>query len=413
MTTRSDRLPHGLAGLFLLAVMAGCATAPVAPRGRPELPFPSPLSGPGVPQLPASARKSIDQGWRALLAGDSSQALRRATQAGTNPAASLLTLQARVQADPQSSLDGLATLVEANPEYASAWITLSYAAQAAGQEAQALRAARRAAGLWRSQHWLQRAAQLEDRWVGSRLAQADEALGSGDPATAARYAGLALAADPGNRRASLLLARADMEEGRTDEALKLLRQFRGDPDALLLEGRIAENRGQWTRSMELYQQLPDTDPRKKPALDRVKKRWRIANMPAYVQEAISSPALTRGQLAVLLGNLLPQLLALPVGEVPLMTDIVDLPSQREIVAVVAAGLMRADPIEHTFSPLRQVTAEQAGRVVRAAVELTGQTPPRLCPGPERQADCFPLSNPPTGEQVTAILIHMEEDSNHE
>ncbi len=413
MTRRSDAWLGRLAAAALLAAMAGCATAPVGTRGGTALPFPSPLSGPGHPPASERARNHIDRGWRALLAGHLDEASHRAVQAGATPAARLLSLQAKVLEDPGSSLQGLHALVEAQPEYASAWITLSFAAEKAGEEHAALTAAHRAAELWGSQRWIQRAAGLEDRWVGSRLAQASSALEAGDAEQAARLARAALAAEPGNRRAILVLARAQLDAGKTEAALAELGRLEGDPDALLLEGRIAEQGERWAHAMELYQQLPDTDPRRKPALERVKQRWRIANLPGYVQAAITSPSVTRGQLAVLLGNLLPELLSIPVGDVPLISDIVDLPSQREIVAVVAAGLMAADPIEHTFAPRRRVTAADARKILTAALLRTGRPAPRWCQGTTRQPGCFLLSDPPTGQQVTSVLMSTEEGAFHE
>ncbi len=413
MTITSETCRRAVAGATLLAALTGCVTSPVATGRRTSVAFPSPLSGPGHPQANDTARRHVDRGWRELLAGRLEVVHREASRAGTTPAASLLALQAQMMEDPQAALDGLEDLVASNPDYASAWITLSVAAEKTGREAQALAAARKSAQLWGSQQWLQRVSQLEDRWIGSRLARAQQALDSGNGHDAAELARAALAADPANRRATLLLARAEMQTGDDEAAVRELRNLRGDPDAVLLEGEIAERHQEWTRALELYQRLPGTDPRKEPALDRVKRHWRIANLPDHVQTALHSPVLTRNDLAILTANLLPELMALPPRDVPLISDIVDLPSQREIVTMVAAGLMRADPIEHTFNPMGQLSAAQARRILDGAIQLTGRTPPRWCEAKTQEPGCFVLSDPPSGQEVAAVLIAMEEVPPHE
>jgi len=401
------------ASALILAAMTGCATSPVTTGTRAEAPFPSPLSGPGHPRADDAVRRHVDRGWRELLAGRFDAAQRETSKAGENPAATLLGLQVQVMEEPENALEGLRKLVASQPQYASAWITLSVAAEKTGEEAEALTAARKSAELWGSQRWLQRVARLEDRWIGSRLAAAREALDTGDWSKAATLAGAARSVDPKNRRATLLLARAQMGMGNDQAALDELAALRGDPDAIILQARIAEHRKEWTRALELYQGLPSTDPRRKPALERVKRRWRIANLPDHVQAALHSAALTRNELAILTVNLLPELMALPPRNVPVISDIVDLPSQREIVTMVSAGLMRADPIEHTFDPQGRIGAARVREILDRAMEATGHTPPRWCPGPSPEKGCFALSDPPTGQEVADVLIAMEEVPPHE
>jgi len=402
-----------LAVVPLLALLAACATSPPASHHAAAPPFPSPLSGPGVPAADSTVRRHVDRGWRELLGGRLDAARLQAQKAGGNPAAQLLNLQAQVMEAPGDALDGLEDLVAAKPGYASAWITLSYAAEETGREARALEAARKSAGLWGSPKWLQRVAQLEDRWIGSRLAQASNAIESGEWQRAAELANATRAIDEHNRQAELILARAEMGMGNDEAALSLLGRLPGDPDAILLKGEIAERRKEWSRALELYQQLPLTDPRREPALERAKRRWRIANLPLYVQAALNSSALTRNDLAILTANLLPELMALPPKNVQVISDIVDLPSQREIVTMVAAGLMRADPIEHTFEPDGPLSASETRRILEGAIRLTGRRAPVWCDGAPRETGCFSLSDPPSGQEVAAVLIAMEEVPPHE
>ena len=408
MRTTSRRWWRPLAILAISGWLGACATTPTGPSAGVEVPFPSPLSGPGHPTATATVRRHVDEGWRELLRGRYDAARARAARAGHDPAAKLLELQIETLQDPGAAVDGLQALTRSQPGYASAWITLSFAAERANEEATALAAARHAARLWGSRKWIERASQLEDRWVGSRLAEAEQDLDAGEGTRSAELARKVLAVDPGNRRATLVLARARLAQGDDAGALQAVQDLAGDPDALVIEATVAERRQRWSRAMELYRQLPDTDPRKKAALARVTRRWRIANLPEYVQAALRSPALTREQLAILVPNLLPELLALPPRNVPVISDIVDLPSQREIVTMVAAGLMRADPIEHTFDPQGAVSAARAREVLDGAIRLTGRKPPRWCEGDAAHDGCFVLSDPPTGHEVAAVLDAMEE-----
>jgi len=324
-----------------------------------------------------------------------------------------LGLQVKTLEDPGAAVDGLTALVTSQPAYASAWITLSFSAERAGLETRALKAARRSAELWGSKQWVQRVSDLEDRWIGSRLRRAEEAIAAGNGHDAAKLARAALTAEPGDRRATLILVRSKLLMGDDEGALHLVRDLGRDPDALLIEASIAERREEWTRALELYQELPDTDPRKRASLERVKRRWRITNLPEYVQEALRSTALTRDELAILVPNLLPELLALPTRNVPVISDIVDLPSQREIVTMVAVGLMRADPIEHTFNPQGRLDATEVRRILEGAARRTERAPPRWCSSASKRENCFVISDPPSGRDVATVLNAMEEVHAHE
>ncbi len=402
---------RGLAALVLGGVLAagGCATTGPPAGPSAALAFPSPLTGPGRPTVSSHEARELGRGWQALAAGRPEEARSRAAKAGPGSASTLLALQAGLVEDPASAVSGLEALVQENPRYAAAWLTLSEAAERAGKESLALEAARRGAALWGSPTWRARATRLEDRLVGERLARGREALEGDDPATAAGMATRVLEVDPGNREARLLQARAALATGDDATVEQSLEPLGNDPEALLLRGRLAEKRHHWMTAYRLYEALPADHPLRQAAMDRAKHAWRVSNLPPYVQEALHSPALTREQLAVLLVSLAPQVETLATGTPPLLSDIVALPSQREIVTAVRAGLMDADALEHTFRPEDSADAETVQRAIDGLCRLLGRTGPDWCSGDTENGGCVRLDTHPSGDRVAALLKTLLED----
>ena len=118
MISMRDFLKHATgaatlaAAAITLVMSAGCASAPAtAPPVR--LDFPAPDTGPGRPDLTRADQDHIDNGWKALLSGDATSARAIAAQAGANPAAELLSLQAAMVAGSADPLSGLERLTAA------------------------------------------------------------------------------------------------------------------------------------------------------------------------------------------------------------------------------------------------------------------------------------------------------------
>jgi hypothetical protein len=62
-----QRLLVIVAGVML--VLSACAPAPRVVGPRIDVPFPSPLSGPGLPELDKDQHKLLRDAWKELLAG--------------------------------------------------------------------------------------------------------------------------------------------------------------------------------------------------------------------------------------------------------------------------------------------------------------------------------------------------------
>ena len=417
-----------------LLLLNGCASAP-AVSPVVELPFPSPTSGPGHPELDRGAQRHLEDGWQSLLRGDSTGARSAASQSGSNSAATLLELQSTVIGNNRGTIQGLEELTASQPDYAAAWLTLSAAAEKADNEALALSAADRGAELWSKQRWVDRANNLHTLWVDNRIEEAGRLFDSDQPVEAIAALAPAMALEPGNRDAVLLKTRAlvavgqpDRAEaalsvlpqdrdvtllagniaearGDTDAAIRIYSSLQDDPEATLLAVSIAESEHNWQTAMDLYTSLPENHPEKAEGLGRAKLRWRISVMPTYVQDALTSQELERAQLAVLLLTLVPRVESLPGGEVPLLSDIVDMPSQREIITATRLGLLEVDQFDHRFYPNRLVTVDEARSAVSTLGSLLASEPPQWCRD-ETEDSCTQLATPISGEAVAVIVLNM-------
>jgi tetratricopeptide (TPR) repeat protein len=422
------------AAVIGLLAAAGCASAPAtAPPAR--LDFPAPDKGPGRPELSRVDQKHIDEGWQALRSGNPSAARASASQAGANPAAELLSLQAALVAN-DSVMPGLERLTMDHSEYAAAWLTLSVAAENAADEASALDAAARGAKLWPDKRWKEREQALHQRYVGARIDSARVQYDNEQAEAALETLVPALALDPDNRDAVLLKARALVALDQPDRAEAVLSSLPRDPEVVRLAGNIAEARGDlsaamriysslpedpesvllavaiaesqddWLTAMNLYTSLPDERPEKGPGLRRAKLRWRVSVMPEYVQEAVHSPELDRAQLAVVVVNLAPRVESLPGGQVPLLSDVMTLPSQNEILTAARLGLIRSDQFLHRFNPQRLATAAEVRNAVDGLAQLLELNSLRWCTEEADDQPCAAIVEPITGEAVATMVIEV-------
>ncbi len=393
------------------ALVAACATAPQTPSTGAVYSLPDPLSGPGAPDPDRRERKILVRGSARLASGDPDGALEAALRAASTPAGPLLALQARLEASGhvEQVIDELDGLLGSNPRYAAAWATLTQALERKDDRPRALAAARRTAELWPRSTWGRRAAELQDRWIDDRLTEAGKAV-AGDPERALADARAVLELAPGMEPARLIEAQALFALERDREALAVLAGLGRAADAILLEARIAERRGDLATAMERYAALPPDYPGREAELARARLAWRVGNAPAYVAAALASPHLNRGELAAVLVTAIPRLVGIDDGEVPLLTDIVDLPMRNEVLVVVRAGVLTADPVERRFNPQLRVTTAEVGDALDAVAHLLGLTVPVWCgegTGTENGSGCVALPDPPDGRTVADLAIAIQ------
>jgi hypothetical protein len=209
---------------------------------------------------------------------------------------------------------------------------------------------------------------------------------------------------PRDDEVALLAGRIAEARGDMGAALRIYSSIPGNPDAAAAGIRIAEERGEWQTAMQLYQSLPDDNPSKAAGLRQAKLRWRLSVMPSYVTEALQSEDLSREELAVILISLAPRVETLPGGEVPLLSDIMQLPTQREILAAVRTGLVETDRFEPLYHPHRQATAIEVRVALDRLGELLQIDSPRWCGA--GSDSCVAIDEPVAGDQVASLVIDM-------
>jgi hypothetical protein len=90
-----------------------------------------------------------------------------------------------------------------------------------------------------------------------------------------------------------------------------------------------------------------------------------------------------------------------------ISDIVDLPSQREVVTVVRLGLLPIDDLNHEFHPDRLADTGEARTAIDRLCRLLGTDPPRWCSdGFPANDSCVRLDAPMTGKSLAEVLLQV-------
>ncbi|MCK5377746.1 MAG: tetratricopeptide repeat protein [Acidobacteria bacterium] len=396
----------------VLLVCAACQTGgppPAATSGTQlAVAVPSPLTGPGREPIDTTERKAIAKAWGKLLSGRSGEA--DATVARfTSSQAELLRIQISLAGGPSVELQNrLETFVEEYPQFAAGWLTLSTAAESLGDEGTALQAARRSSRLWASGPFAGRADDLQYRWVTGRVERSRQSLAAGQPMEALSIVEQALALDPDSQPAILARAEALVQLQQGPEAEAALSQLGAHPEALILRAEMASARGNWQHAMDLLGALPDDHPVKDRSLRRAQLMWRMSILPPHVQDAVNSEAVTREQLAVILTAMVPSLEVQIGGTTPLMTDVIDLPSQRAILTATRLDIMSVDRVSMLFHPQTAVTGFESQTAIEAVCHISGFSPPLWCEAERVHDDeCNLIKEPVKGMDLVEVLLSVE------
>jgi tetratricopeptide (TPR) repeat protein len=170
------------------------------------------------------------------------------------------------------------------------------------------------------------------------------------------------------------LAASERLGGRLDAArehvLAALKLDDRDTAAHSLLGEIEAARGDRAAALAAYNRARELDPRGDHAarIATLEREMALAALPEAYRNVATSPVVTRGDLAALLGVALESWLGAGAGaSAPLMTDTRSHWAQRWILAVTAAGLMEVYP-NHTFQPGSVVRRVDLADTVRRAIE---------------------------------------------
>jgi len=106
---------------------------------------------------------------------------------------------------------------------------------------------------------------------------------------------------------------------------------------------------------------------------------------------------------------MPQLEAFSGGSVPVLSDIVDLPSHREVLTAVRLDLLEVDPLEHRFHPRRVAEPHEVVQSVDGLCHLLGLETPQWCQSETVvSSSCTALAEPMTGEIMADLILNLEQ-----
>lgn len=406
----------GLPSLLILLLATGCAAAPrPAPpvAAGPDLPYLSPAELPylvspieGYPRIiDAASRSRLEQAHRALLEQgdvDAARATARDLLAldPDLPPAQVLAAQADfVTGDLRSALERAEPQLTDLPGYVAA-------ALVAGRSAEKLAEVPEAFAMFRSVADVnalaaERVRELEPRALKIVANRIRDSLGRGrvDEARERLERLAAWAPDsPVTLEATADVARARGDRETELEAIRRLTsgQDPGSVSRELLERQasleldVGDAGSGLSLAERLVQRFPGDDALED-LLAYAKFRFRLDVQPERVQEIASQAQLERGDLAVLLYWIFPNVRYAETRRPRIAADILDDPRREEIARVINLELMEVDETVHRFFPERALTRRELFRSLLRL--MAGSEPPVECvrdltPEPSQELVCL-------------------------
>lgn len=372
-------------GLLLVTACAPRTAPPVTTPQYPDFPFPA------VPADLAGQAGAFDheQGWRFLQTGDLRNAERRFGAAlGDNqrfyPAEAGLGYVELARREADLALARFDRALAFAPGYAPALVGRGEALLAAGREEDALRAFEAAVAADASLADVRRRVEiLRFRQVQAAVAEGRAATTAGRLNDARAAYERAIAISPESAVFYRELAAIEQQAGRLDRAAAhAWRAAELDPfdaRALVILAEIQEAAGESNAAEASLARAYELDPSEELAarLEALRRRVRVARLPAPYAAIPTNPQVTRGELAALVGVQLERLLdrAPPQGT-GLITDTRDHWAAPWILAVTRAGVMDVYA-NHTFQPAGVVRRGDLALVVSRLLELVGAGAPAL------------------------------------
>jgi tetratricopeptide (TPR) repeat protein len=178
------------------------------------------------------------------------------------------------------------------------------------------------------------------------------------------------------------LALKKYEEARRDlDPLVTTQAAQEQPEVQEALAEIDAGQGRFQDAIARYERLTrrTQDPRFAERLEQLKEQWNEANMPAVYMKAVESPAITRGDLAVLMYWQIPSIrFAQNLATPPIAVDI-DVPEREEIIRALALGIYQVDPVTRRIDPDRVVTEDALRRLIARTLLVRGAACARQAP----------------------------------
>jgi tetratricopeptide (TPR) repeat protein len=392
-----------------LALVCGALIAACAARTPP--PLPTVLQYPEFlyPAVPASlargdAADRIDIGWRFLQGNDLRSADREFSVAlkrfpTFHPAHAGAAYVALARGDHQRALAGFDAALRAAPTYVPALVGRGQALLAVQRDAEALTAFEAALTADASLLDVRRRVDvLRFRSLQQVIEAARAAAAAGRVEESRATYQRALTISPDSAFLHRELALLERKQGNAQEALAGFRRASdldsADVVSLVQIGELLENQQDFAGAEAAYRRAETVEPSAdlRARIAALGEKARDARLPAEFRAISSSPHITRGELAVLVGVRLEDLLrGVPAREV-VTTDTQGHWAADWIAQVARAGVM--EPFaNHTFQPANPINRGDLAAAVSRVATLIAARRPELR---SRLADRVPITDMPAG-----------------
>ncbi len=377
----ASRLFASIAIAVLVAASAGCAARrvelppAVAAAKYPDFVVPIVPENLGTP----AAQERHHAGWLWLQAGDLKAAERNFDAAlelspDFYPSEAGLGYIGLAKKDPDEAVERFDRAIVANPRYAPALVGRGEALLAMGQRDQALKSLEAAVVADPNLAGLRtRIAVLRVRGQQEDVDAARKAAAAGQLDQARAVYERAIGASPESpflyRELADVLRKQGNLDGAAEQAAKAATLDPTDPRTQVLLGDIHEARKDLESALSAYESAFALEPSEslERKIEAVREAVVLARMPAEFHQIESAPAVSREQLAALVGVRLDDLLRrVPRRTAVVITDTRGSWATPWILDVTGAGVMEVYP-NHTFQPAAPVhrgdLADTASRVL--------------------------------------------------
>jgi tetratricopeptide (TPR) repeat protein len=395
--------------------------APATPR-YPEFRYPAAPQGADTIQV-----TRLERAWRYLQADNQRNAEREfqaalKLQPSFHPAATGLGYVELARRDAKDAVTFFDRALEADGAYVPALVGRGQALLELGREGDALASFEAAVKGDPSLTNLQsRIAVLRFRAVQDNLARAKAASDAGRLSEARTAYGQAIAASPDSAFLYRELALVERKGGDDAAALehfqKAVSLEPADANSHAQIGTILEQRGDLPGALTAYEKAHAIDPAEVPSdrIARLRETVALAKLPAEYRAIGGTPAVSRADVAAMLGVRLSGLIANTRPRQSIVTDVRGHWAQQWITAVVRAGVMDTQP-NYTFQPNARLRRGDLAQTVARVLSLIAVAKPAAAKtwqsAKQKIADVPPshLSYPAVSMAVASGVMPLESGS---
>jgi tetratricopeptide (TPR) repeat protein len=365
-------------------VLAGCASNPKAPAAAPGTPrFPDlpTLDIPANLVISADIRARHETGWQRLQAGDLRNAGRDFNDALKRsetfyPAETGLGFVALAGRDFKQAAARFSGAIAKNERYLPAWLGLADAQVGLGHDAEAIAAMERAIELDPKRDALRSRLELmRFKEVQTLIANGQRARQAGRFDEARRLLERALTLSPSSAVIFRELGAVDMSQGSLDAAEEHVRRAieidQNDAESHASLGAVLEAREKYREASAAYARAAAIEPRAgwRERSTALREKANSSAIPAEFRDLASASAVSRAQVAALIGTRLDALIErAPRRVTAVATDVRDHWASPWILPVTQAGVMEILP-NHTFQPAATMRRADLARVVSQLLAL--------------------------------------------